>query len=366
MSFKFKQAEKHDEKELRELLRNVEMSGHIGLSFEREPNYFFASSCGNVKSETMLVVDREKEEIVGVASRAIRYCYIDGRKTKVGYLSNLRGKKEVRNATLLARGYKFLKKLHTDAEVEFYFSTIFSDNKIAQNILTSQRAGLPIYRDMGTIITGFISLMGKVKSPSPHVVRQKESRHSIEEVVEFINAYNSKFQYAPCYKVEDFMGQHKLKDFSTDELYIYEQNGEIAGVMGAWNQTGFKQVKVNSYSKSYKFMRPFYNVFAKIKSVPPLPPTGSYIKNIYGSFVAITDENSLIFHELVNAIRYNWVGKGYAYLSIGFHEKHPLSKELLRLSSRELKSIAYEVYWDEENISLPKERRVLHVEIGTL
>ncbi len=366
MRFYFKLAKPQDEKELRELLREIEMSGDIALSFEREPNYFVASSCGNLKSETMLVVDGEKEEIVGVASRAIRYCFIDGVKTKVGYLSNLRGKKEVRNATLLARGYKFLKKLHGDGEVEFYFSTIFSDNKIAQNILTSQRAGLPIYRDIGTIITGFISLIGKVKFPSSHIVRFSESAHSIKEVVEFINAYNSKFQYAPCYAVEDFIGENKLEGLSTDELYIYEENEEIAGVIGAWNQTGFKQVKINSYSKMYQSIRPFYNLFAKIKRVPPLPPTGSYIKNIYGSFVAIKDNNPLIFHELVNAIRYNWRDRGYAYVSIGFHEKHPLSRELLKLSSRELKSIAYEVYWDEGNISLPKESRVLHLEIGTL
>jgi len=342
------------------------MSGHIGLSFEREPNYFVASGCGNLKSETMLVVEGESKEIVGVASRAIRYCYIDGCKTKVGYLSNLRGKKEVRNATLLARGYKFLKKLHSDGEVAFYLSTILSENKIAQNILTSQRAGLPIYREMGKIVTGFISLIGSTKSPSSHVVRLNASTYSLEEVVAFINVYNSRFQYAPCYKVEDFVGRDKLEGFSTDDLYIYQENGEIAGVMGAWNQTDFKQVKINSYSKTYQVIRPFYNLFAKLKSVPPLPLVGSYIKNIYGSFIAIENDNPKIFHELVNAIRYNFTDKGYAYLSIGFHEKHPLNRELLRLSSRELESIAYEVYWGEENPSLPKENRVPHVEIATL
>ena len=365
MSFKFRLAQKEDDQKLRELLREVEMSGGIGLSFEREPNYFIADSCANLKTETMMVIDKNCEEVVGIASRAIRYCYIDGVKTKVGYLSNLRGKKEVRNATLLARGYKFLKKLHGDGEVKFYFSTILSDNKIAQNILTSQRVGLPIYRDMGTIITGFISLIGSKKSPSSHVVQLSESTHSIEEVVEFINAYNSRFQYASCYRVEDFEGKDKLEGVSMDELYIYQKNGAILGVMGAWNQTGFKQVKINSYSKTYQYMRPFYNIFAKIKGIPLLPPVGSYIKNIYGSFIAIEDDNPKIFHELVNAIRYNWSDKGYAYLTIGFHEEHPLSRELLRLLSRKLESIAYEVYWGED-MALPKERRVFHVEIATL
>jgi len=180
------------------------------------------------------------------------------------------------------------------------------------------------------------------------------------------NAYNSKFQYAPCYKVEDFVGRDKLEGFSTDDLYIYQKNGEIAGVMGAWNQTDFKQVKINSYSKTYQLIRPLYNLFSKLKSVPPLPPVGGYIKNIYGSFIAIKEDNPKIFHELVNAIRYNFTDKGYAYLSIGFHEKHPLNRELLKLSSRELESIAYEVYWGEENPSLPKENRVPHVEIATL
>jgi len=366
MSFEFRLAREEDDRELRELLRDIEMSGDISLSFEREPNYFVASYCANLKSQTMLVVDREKASIVGVASRAIRYAYVDGIKSKIGYLSNLRGKKEVRNALLLARGYKFLKKLHGDDEVNFYISTIFSDNNVAQNILTSQRAGLPIYQERGNITTGFISLMGRHKFHAPQVVRFSESTQSIEEVVEFINAYNAKFQYAPCYSVEDFVGKNKLVGFSTDELYLYIREGKIAGVMGAWNQTSFKQVQVNGYSKTYQYLRPLYNLYAKLKGVPPLPPIGSYIQNIYGSFIAIEDNDREVFHALLNSIKERWSNRGFSYIAIGFHEKHPLHGELLKSLSQKLESVLYEVYWDEGEVVLPKERFVPYVEIATL
>jgi hypothetical protein len=366
MSFEFRLATNADDQELRELLKEVEMSGHIALSFEREPNYFMASDCANLKSETMLVVEKESDEIVGVGSRATRYCYLDGHKTKIGYLSNLRGKKEVRNALLLARGYRFLKKLYQKDKVPFYISTIFSDNTIAQNILTSQRAGLPIYQEIGKITTGFISLLGRSKTLSVQVVRLTESIHTIEEMVDFLNGYNAKLQYAPYYRVEDFVGKEKLLGVSIDELYLYLKEGKIVGLMGAWNQTSFKQVKVNSYSRSYQLMRPFYNLFAKLKGVPPLPPVGSYIQNIYGSFVAITDDDATVFHALVDAIKEHWAERGYSYMAIGFHEKHPLHKELLRCSSQRLESLLYEVFWDEKSISFDNAFRVPHVEIATL
>jgi len=366
MSFEFRLAREEDDQELRTLLKEIEMTGNIALSFERESNYFVASHCANLKSQTMLVVDREKASIVGVASRAIRYAYVDGIKSKIGYLSNLRGKKEVRNALLLARGYKFLKKLHADNEVSFYISTIFSDNSVAQNILTSQRAGLPIYQDRGKITTGFISLMGCHKFHTPQVVRFSESTQSIEEVVKFINCYNARFQYAPHYTVEDFVGKNKLVGFSTDELYLYIKEGKIVGVMGAWNQTSFKQVKVNGYSKTYQYLRPLYNLYSKLKGVPPLPPVGSYIQNIYGSFIAIEDNDSEIFKALLNSIRKHWSNRGFSYIAIGFHERHPLHWELLKCLSQKLESVLYEVYWDEDEVVLPKERLVPYVEIATL
>jgi len=366
MSFEFRLAREEDDQELRELLRDIEMSGDIALSFEHEPNYFVASNCANLNSQTMLVVDRERNSIVGVASRAIRYAYVDGIKTKIGYLSNLRGKKEVRNALLLAKGYKFLKKLHGDAEVNFYISTIFSDNNVAQNILTSQRAGLPIYQERGKITTGFISLMGRHKFHVPQVVRFSESTQSIKGVVEFINRYNAKFQYAPCYSVEDFVGEDKLVGFSTNELYLYIKEGKIAGVMGAWNQTSFKQVKVNGYSKTYQYLRPLYNLYTKLKGVPPLPPVGSYIQNIYGSFIAIEDNDIEVFHALLNSIKERWANRGFSYIAIGFHEKHPLHGELLKCLSQKLESVLYEVYWDDEEVVLPKEGLVPYVEIATL
>lgn len=363
MGFEFRLANRDDDIALKALMKNIRMSGDISLSFEREPSYFIAEKFGNLKTETMLITDEESNHIVGVASRSTRYAYIDGIKRKIGYLSNLRGEEGVRNSTLLARGYKFLKKLHRDREVDFYLSTIFSDNKIAQKILTSQRVGLPIYEDIGEFITGFIPLTIAPQSVSEKVIKYSDSSYSMKDIVAFVNGYNARFQYAPFYDVDDFMKKNGIEDF-----YLYLDDGKIVGLIGAWNQTDYKQVKIVAYSKLYHILRPMYNLFAIMTKVPKLPPTGSFIKNIYGAFVAIDGDNRYVFEMLVGAIQLDWLKKGYAYLAIGFHTNHPLRKTLFKLSSKKLKSRGYLVYWRGEikEITLPKKDMIPHIEIATL
>ena len=371
MAFEFRLAKTEDDHQLKSMMKNIKMSGNIALSFEREPSYFMAEKSGNLKTDTMLVVDKENEKVVGIASRSLRYAFVDGVKSKIGYLSNLRGDKKVRNSLLLAKGYKFLKNLHqNDKEVDFYISTILSDNTIAQKILTSQRAGLPIYESIGEFTTGFIPLnTSESETKVANITRLKPSvPYSIDDVVEFINNYNSQFQFAPFYTKDDFIGQNKLEGFSTDDFYLYIDNGEILGLIGAWNQTNYKQVKVASYSKLYQIIKPLYNLYAKVMRLPPLPPSGSYIKNIYGSFVAIKDDNRAVFESLVKAIQVDWSNRDYSYLAIGLHSRHPLSKTLLKRSSQTLKSMGYLVYWKDKSreLKLPTKQKIPHIETGTL
>src|SRR5436853_6403979 len=94
--FEFALSEEAEDDELRALLRRISMSGNITLAFLREPSFFLAEQAGNVKSQVMVCKDRQKGQIVGMGSRSIRDVYIDGKPTRVGYLSMLRGLPEVR------------------------------------------------------------------------------------------------------------------------------------------------------------------------------------------------------------------------------------------------------------------------------
>jgi len=152
--FEFKIATREDDAALRELLAATPMHGDIELAFAREPSYFDASAVDGKYVQVVSVFDKKSRRLIGMGSRAINPCYVNGQVTNVGYLSALRLLPEYRGkAALLARGYQFFRELHNDHRAPFYLTTVAADNTPAIKLLTTQRAGLPIYHPLGKYCT---------------------------------------------------------------------------------------------------------------------------------------------------------------------------------------------------------------------
>jgi hypothetical protein len=102
--------------------------------------------------------DQNTGRIFGFGCRSLRELYVNGQPTVVGYLSSLRVLPEYRNRGLVARGYAFFRRLHADGRTPFYLTTIAEGNETALQILTSGRAGLPMYHAAGRYHTIAIAL----------------------------------------------------------------------------------------------------------------------------------------------------------------------------------------------------------------
>src|SRR2546426_10489377 len=183
--FEFALATKTDDGELRELLRHIGMPGNITLAFLREPSFFLAEQAGSAASQVILCKDRQKGQIVGMGSRSTRCVHIDGKPTRVGYLSMLRGVPEARRNIGLARGYKYLKELHADGTVPYYFTTILDDNTEAKALLTSARGGLPVYKPAAHFITYLIPLAKKRREQKNRNAMSWGSRDHLPEAIAF-------------------------------------------------------------------------------------------------------------------------------------------------------------------------------------
>jgi hypothetical protein len=362
--FEFALAGEAEDDALRTLLRQIAMPGNITLSFLREPSFFLAEQAGSVISQVIVCKDRKLGQIVGMGSRSIRCVYIDGKPMRVGYLSMLRGLQESRGNIALARGYKYLQTLHADGAVPYYFTTILDDNTDAKALLTSARAGLPVYRPVARLLTYLIPLRrNRVREGSSNPVSRINQRQ-LPKAVAFLQAWNSQYQFAPVYTLEDMLGQSNLLPcFSWENFYVYRENDRVSGTLGVWDQQSFKQTTVMSYSKKMQFMRPFYNVYAYITGSPGLPQVGAEIKLLYAAFLS-GDENT--FEALLKQVRVDWSGKGYDYLSVGMCAGNKLSPVASCYAMQQLSSTVYIVYWQDASILLPETGIPVHLEIATL
>lgn len=361
-------AGRDDDKALRNIIRSIPMEGSLRIVFQKEPNFFAAERIGTQSLDVLLCRERASHAIVGFGSRSVRRVFVNGRPENIGYLSSLRAIPEVRGGILLPRAYNALRELHAaDGKVPFYFTTIFDENETAKQLLTSGRAGLPTYQDIGALNTHIVTLRSFRGNPPDFkgtIVRG--SREIIPEIVSFLNMYNAQFQFAPCFEVSDFE-RGMFSGFVPENFYVARIGASIVGVVGVWDQSSTKQTVVEGYSKTLKYLRPWYNTYAMLIGAPQLPQIGEQIRSLYISFIAINPPEPEVLRMFLHRIYRDWNSSGYEYALFGFNEKDPLGLVLLNVRHRIVKSRMYVVCWEDGRKRVAElENRLPHLEIAIL
>ncbi len=362
--FEYALATEADDDELRALLRQIAMPGDITLAFLREPSFFLAEQAGSAASQVLVCRNRQHGRIVGMGTRSVRCVYIDGNPARVGYLGMLRGIPEERGNIGLARGYQFLKRLHEDGAVPYYFTTILDENTPAMELLTSGRAGLPVYRPFAHLVTYLIPLTSRRRNPGAPGAVSRGERELLPEAVAYLREWSRHHQFAPVYSPQDILGESNLLPaFSWENLYVYRERGAVRGTLGVWDQASFKQTVVAAYSRRMRAVRPLFNLYAAARGIPRLPRAGDEIKLLYATCIS---GDGPAFARLVQQARAEWSGRGYDYLAIGFSDESECAAIASRLATQRIKSTLYAVYWPDDAIVLPQADRPVHTEIATL
>lgn len=369
MSYIFSLANRSDDMKLQKIISENPMQGKIGVSFQRHPSFF--RSVEILGKHNQVVTAKENNDIIGFGIRSIKPVYVNGKVADIGYLSGLRIAEGHRNSIVLAKGYRFLKILHQDKKVQLYISTIVADNDIAKNTLTSGRAGLPAYHNIGDYYTFVIPItsrknIARIKCPDIRIMNA-EIRH-MKEIIKFINLINITKQFAPFHSVSDVIHNKNLyRDLNPRDFYIAIKQESIVGVIAKWDQRKYKQNVVVGYSGALGILRPFYNLMCPLIGFPSLPRVGSEINSFYGSFVAVIDNNPEILSLLLEKLHNDNSGKDYNYFMIGLHSQDPLNESLKGWRYVRYDSYLYAVYWDDgAEFFKTLDERVPYLELGLL
>ncbi len=300
-----------DDSGLRVLLRETPMGGAIEVAFLREPDFFAAA--GTQGPFVQVLVARRGEQVAGVATRAIRPTYVNGELRQVGYLADLRLHPDFRGTTAVARGYRYLRELHDDGRTDLYSTVVVADNRAALATIAANRAGLPRYTDLGRVQTPVMYLRRRKPEIEADVVRG--SRERLPAIVEKLN--ENRLQLAPAYREEDFLGG-RFPGFRLEDFYLLRRGGRLAGVMGLWDQSSFRQTVVTGYRGWLGRLRPFVNLLRR----PRLPDPGSRLRFFYLAFAATDDVDT--YRALVRFIHNAYAGiGGFSHFTTALHEDDP-------------------------------------------
>jgi hypothetical protein len=366
--FTFRLAAPQDDGDIRRLLETNPVPGRITMSYERSPDYFLGCRTMGPFSQVLVARHRNSGEMAALACRAVRPLFLNGARQEIGYLGQLRVAEKYRGRWLVAKGFRHLADLHRDARTGHYLTTIIEENVEALGILVNRpRRHFPHYREITSICTLAMPIRrgGRSVPLPPDIVRGGDI--PLERIIAFLQRQGAKRQFFPFLEKRDFhRDDGSLPGLDRDDFYVALDRGEIAGILGFWDQRAFKQAVVRGYSGILRRGRSAYNLAARLRRLPPLPRPGEELPMAYACFPCLAGDNPDIFLRLLETVTARARECGLSYLLLGLAEDDPLFAVARRRPHIPYFSRLYGVSWEPEG-PLPEllDNRTVHVEIAT-
>lgn len=253
--------------------------------------------------------EKNTRRVAGMFSAKARNVFVDGDVRAVRYISALRVRPEYRSGLILARGFRMLRK-HVLAAEEWSQSLILNDNSLAAKVLTSGRAGLPEYRPFGRYGSWFLKgqriEMGFEVRPA--------SDEDVPAMQGLIDREGPGAAFTPWV------------DFAEDGVAGYlvaTQKGEIVGQLKVVDTSADKVTRIIQYSRRMRVLAPFYNGYARLRRLPPLPAVGHKISPLALTGAICRDRDPAILRSLLAKV----LGREGFY-AVGLDIEDPLAAAL--------------------------------------
>jgi hypothetical protein len=331
--FLFRTAGPEDEAGLRHLLATTPMPGSLTVTFEREPDYFLGCTVMGHVCDVIVAIHEPSGDLAGVLCRALRPLFVNGSERLVGNIGQVRIADRYRGHDLLRRGLPLFREM-SDVGV-LHTGVIAAGNARALRALVER--GFPGVPEVaaGPGITTLGIILRRPKKPliGDGLSVEHGAGGRLEEIIVFLRRNGGRRQFFPAYRVEDFADGVTERGFSPNDFFVARRRGEIVGVMGLWDQSGYKQTVVSSYGRFMRMVRSPYGLVASMMGAHPLPGPGGKIESAYASFTCIPDDDAGVMAGLLRAVYNDAARRGFHHLMIGLGTDDPLLAVARRYAS---------------------------------
>jgi ribosomal protein S18 acetylase RimI-like enzyme len=331
-------ARPEDDPAIRRLVASNPVPGRITLGFEREPSYFAGCRAMGPFAQVAVARHRETGAVGAVACRAVRLRFVNGSEQPVGYLSQLRVDRPYRGRWLGTAVLRALPLLHADGRTEGYLATITDGNEEARGLLVGRaRRGLPAFRPVARLHTlalhvrqarhtgaGPLWRRAGAGAAGPEIV--PGTAEDTGAVVSFLRREGRRRQFFPALTEADLGSGGAAVGPEPGDVVIARRGGQIAGAGALWDQGTLKQTVVRGYGGALRWLRPAYNLGARLLGAPaaPLPAPGSPLRSAYACFLAVAQDDPLVCRAVLRSLLSLAAARGLAYVLLGLAEGDPL------------------------------------------
>ena len=363
------------ESHLRALVRETPLGGAIETTLRREPHYFDGAVVEGPFHQVLAARSNGSADanhadgIVAMATRSVRDRFVDGVKIPVGYLGGLRVRKNARKGLVLARGFQKLKELHEDGRTNFYLTTITEGNVAAVRSLTTRRAGLPDYHELGRYLTFILPKHAWKRARSiPEVSIRPVTPSEFPELLAFLNLQGRSRLFFPALDADDFLRPlSTFRNLLLDQILCAWRDGQIVGTLAGWDQSSFKQSHVERYRGHWNWSRYVYNAAASCLRLPRFPHAGQALHTVTLALPVVQNDDHSVWQMLLDRIRQLPVVKRSESLAVGLFERDPLVPIVRTGSVHCYQTRVYVVSWDPDQVQPSQfDGRNIYLELGCL
>jgi hypothetical protein len=367
--FVFEPAGPEDEREILDIFEASVFSGKISLLYTRRPNVYESFLKEGEDVELLLCRDREKGRVVGLGAYSVSERYVNGRAQKVGYIFSLRGRgQSLKSHPLLPKAFEYLERRCRNKGVDFYLTTILSDNVYARQLLEKRRRCMPFYEFYGNYeVFALRTSLGLKPQEDIDLVFRKAQKIDVDAVVEFLNKEGRRYQFFPVIRREDLI-REVYPAVAIENFYlVVDRHGRILAAGAAWDQHEYKQYIMQGAQGTIGMN----NLFASLCPSflwpwPKFPMSGEMLRFFTLSFWVIREHNKRVFNYFL--ARLSVESSQYPFFLVGVYGCHPLRRCLTSRPHVVYKSRAYLVNWDKKTSPLTRlnEKFIPYLECGML
>lgn len=376
--FEYDLANDSDDRLLSELLRSTPTDGSIRIAFCRNPSFFAAAEVEGDRHQTVVCREQEGdagecETLIGMGSLSSQQRFVNGNPEEVGYLSGLRIHRDYRSLGILARGFQRLREIHQQRPLAVYLTTIAEGNQNAWRLLTSGRAGLPIYHYLSDFHSIAIPISRRrSKRRSMRTLDGYELRQAgatdVAAILEFWTNHGVKMQFFPIYDAEALLSDAgKFRGMRPTDIILACRNGEIVGTLGMWNQMSFRQSIVDRYSPWLRRVKPMVNTWSRFRGRWGLPDVDQPLRIVMAATPVVRNDSRACFRLLVDYCLHELSGSGMSHFVIGLGGHDPLLNVLTSYPKTVYRTRLCRVDWNDGLApQLSLDDRSAYLEVGAL
>ncbi len=255
--FTFSRATAEDAEAIRDIFNELAFEGNIAVQYLRgeNPVESFENECDELVALLLRDVENDNRA-VGIGCCTIRKGYVSGKVCNIGYLTGLKLCSDYqRKFHGIMDAYRWIHE-NTIDKVDYYYTTILTDNVYVRKMLEKSRKNMPIYHYISDYNTLLFKTGGRMRGHDFLIVDACDSATACD-------FYSQKAVHLD-FAVKSLDQNH----LSSAKFYALYKNKEVIAVATVSDMRQFKQNIVRSYDGIYRLLR---HLPTKLTGYPPFP-----------------------------------------------------------------------------------------------